>query len=146
MIECHALNPRTIDTMRYKHLIILVLGLCLCLATIGYYGYYPVTIGEPTGATLTYKAGSWREWEYRTCKLTAPQLAQLTDILKDTTPTVFFCEHTGVNNDDVLIALHYSNAEDKVFSLRSNRSLLYEGVAEDLTFLQQTCPDITNED
>ncbi|MBQ7023824.1 MAG: hypothetical protein IJN29_09590 [Akkermansia sp.] len=114
---------------RYKHSV-LILVISLLVGTIWYFGTWAWAIGTPSGAEVTY----WdTQQQRRTISLTGEQLELLSDQLQRTTPTLFLHEGPGLNNEDVLISLSYANGRTNVFSLWSNRSILYEGNAENLT-------------
>ncbi len=115
--------------LRSKHTVLILL-ISLIAGTIWYFDTWAWAIGTPSGALVTY----WdTQQQRRTISLTGEQLELLSDQLQRTTPTLFLHEGPGLNNEDVLISLSYANGRTNVFSLWSNRSILYEGNAETLT-------------
>ena len=117
--------------MKAKRLIAPVALLSLLVGVL-FFCVFPWIIGAPTAATIRYWCDSTQE--YHELTLTKPQTEKLIRILRSATPTVFFCPDTpGINSEDVLITLSYSDGTEKEFSLYSNRTTLYEGNAENLT-------------
>lgn len=102
-------------------------ALVLLVAALYYFFAYTWTIGEPTAATVKYGDTG------QILVLTPEQTQKLTEILKDTRPTLFYSEHVGINNEPVLISLTYPDNSCKTFSLWSFYTTLYEGNAENLT-------------
>lgn len=109
----------------------LFLLICSLVAAIWYFGSWSWTIGTPTSATITH----WdtKQEQRLSIALNGEQLEQLCHLLKRTTPTFFIHDPDGINNEDILITLSYPERPKKVFSLWCNRSILYEGNAENLT-------------
>lgn len=105
-------------------------ALLLSVAVALFFCVFPWKIGTPAAATMRYWSDATQE--YHELTLTKTQLEELTDILRSATPTVFLHEHEGINNEDVLFTLLYSDGSQKEFSLYSNRTFLYEGCAEDM--------------
>lgn len=115
--------------MKAKYLMASV-ALLLSVAVALFFSVFPWKIGTPAAATMRYWSDATQE--YHKLTLTKTQLEELTDILRSATPTVFLHEHEGINNEDVLFTLLYSDGSQKEFSLYSNRTFLYEGCAENL--------------
>lgn len=114
-----------------KRIIILLAALVFLPCLLWYFGTYPLTIGKPTEATVQYF--NTEQAQYETVVLNQEQTARLAEIMKGARPTLFIQEPVGIGNEDILITLHYNGGETKVFSLWHMRSVLYEGVAEDIS-------------
>lgn len=116
--------------MSKKLIFNILFALFITIGVIGYFSFYPFTIGQPQGAVVRYLDAE--QQCYRTVTLTQEQTAQLADSLKSTRPTVFCYEQAGIGNEAVLITLSYDNGEQKVYSLWQMYTTLFEGDAETL--------------
>ncbi len=113
--------------MKHKRKLAFSAALLLLISVGWYFGCYPLTIGSPTGASIKFQG------QVQGSPLPREQADHLFRLLRQAKPTVFLRDPMGIGCEPALITLHYGDGSEKVFSLWSDYSVLYEGTAEDLT-------------
>ena len=141
LLESDSLNETKIRVLttttkrfsRIKKYAFFFLFFLLSLFIMFYLFFYSFLIGSPCKAIVRCISIEASEYEYKVKTLTGQQLNLLVDLMREARPTVFLAEHTGINNEPILINLFYEDGSSKKYSIWKDNTVLYAGDAEELT-------------